>query len=222
MTEDWTTQFEGLRDLPADEQALLRRSAHPMHLPAGRTVFAPGQEAQTFFLLRTGTVRVQQQTETGREVFLYRVHAGESCILTTACLLSSEAYTAEAITETEVTAVAIPRAGFEAIIAGSAAFRRLVFHAYARRIADLFALIDDILSQRMDVRLAARLLALADDSGQVQATHQVLAHELGTAREVITRTLAEFHRRGWIAQARGAVRLADPEALRQLARGGTR
>jgi CRP-like cAMP-binding protein len=60
----------------------------------------------------TGSVRVQQVSDTGREVFLYRVHAGESCVLTTACMLADEDYSAEGIAETEVEAVAIPRAVF--------------------------------------------------------------------------------------------------------------
>ncbi len=97
-------------------------------------------------------------------------------------------------------------------------FRAFVFAAYSRRIADLFALIDDIVFQRMDVRLAARLLELADADGVVHATHAALASELGTAREVVSRALAEFHRRGWVAQARGEVRLLGSEGLRRLAR----
>jgi len=70
----------------------------------------------------------------------------------------------------------------------------------------------------MDVRLAARLLELAGEGGVVHATHQVLANELGTAREVISRTLSEFHRRGWVEQSRGEVRLVGRSGLERLAR----
>jgi CRP/FNR family transcriptional regulator len=171
-------------------------------------------------LLLAGSVRVQQVSDTGREVFLYRVHSGESCILTTACMLADEDYAAEGIAETDIEAVAIPRAVFDDLTSRSLPFRNFVFRAYSRRIADLFALIDDIVFQRIDVRLADRLLQL-EDQGVIHATHQALAVELGTAREVISRTLGEFQRRGWVETARGEIRILGRAGLEQLARSVT-
>jgi len=219
MTQQtWIDRFEGLRRLPAALRADLVRGSSLISVPAGTQIFAPGQSADSLLLLVEGTVRVQQSSDTGREVFLYRVHAGESCVLTTACMLAFEDYAADGIAETDVRGVAIPRATFDDLVARSPVFREFVFTAYSRRITDLFALIDDIVFQRLDVRLAARLLELADAEDAVQATHAVLARELGTAREVISRTLAEFSRRGWIVQARGAVQLTRREALQRLVR----
>ena len=216
----WVDRFSGLQGLPAGLAAELDARTHTVALPAGTRVFLPGQHADNMLLLLSGTVRVQQTSETGREVFLYRVHAGESCILTTACMLADEDYSAEGIAETDVEAVAIPRAIFDDMVGRSPLFRTFVFRAYSRRIADLFGLIDDIIFQRVDVRLASRILDL-ERSGRVVATHQVLATELGTAREVISRTLGEFQRRGWVELSRGVLRLTDREALRRLARSVT-
>jgi CRP/FNR family transcriptional regulator len=213
----WTARFEGLQALAPDIARDLEARSQLVRLAAGTVVFAPGQQAANLLLLLSGSVRVQQRSESGREVFLYRVHAGESCVLTTACMLAEVDYSAEALAETDIEAVAIPRALFDDLAGRSAQFRSFVFQAYARRITDLFGLIDDIVFQRMDVRLAARLLELAHD-GLVQATHQALAVELGSAREVISRLLGEFQRRGWITQARGEVRLLDAEALIRLSR----
>ncbi|MGR3322943.1 MAG: Crp/Fnr family transcriptional regulator [Pseudooceanicola sp.] len=220
MTDDdsWIDSFEGLKKLPPDIRAELARGSQTMTVPAGTQVFAPGQSADNLLLLLDGTVRVQQRSETGREVFLYRVHAGESCVLTTACMLAFEEYSADGIAETDVTAVVIPRATFDDLVARSRLFREFVFTAYSRRITDLFTLIDDIVFQKMDVRLASRLLELADGDDTVHATHAFLASELGTAREVISRTLAEFHRRGWIEQSRGQVSLVGREGLERLVR----
>jgi len=153
----------------------------------------------------------------GREIVLYRVEAGQSCVLTTACLLAYEDYSAEGVAETDLRAVLVPRRTFEELIARSPEFRRFVFTAYARRITDLFGLIDDIVFQRMDVRLATRLLDLARD-GTVEATHHALAAELGSAREVISRLLGEFQRRGWVSQGRGELRILDADALIRLSR----
>lgn len=215
---DWIGRFAGLAMLPADIRADLIAGSSVVALPAGTPVFAPGQSASDMLLLLQGTVRVQQTSDTGREVFLYRVHAGESCVLTTACMLAFEDYSAEGIAETDVRAVAIPRATFDDLVGRSPVFRQFVFAAYSRRITDLFALIDNIVFQRMDVRLASRLLELAGEDQVVRATHAALGSELGTAREVVSRTLSEFQRRGWIAQARGEVHLIGRAGLERLVR----
>lgn len=213
----WIDRFAGLSALAPDQAQDLVARSRVLQLATGTEVFVPGQRAANFLLLLAGTVRVQQRSETGREVFLYRVQPGESCVMTTACMLADEDYSAEALAETEVEAVAIPRAVFDDLAGRSAVFRTFVFRAYAQRIADLFALIDSIVFQRMDVRLAALLLGRAR-GGTVLATHQALAAELGTAREVVSRLLGDFHRRGWVDQARGEVLLVNPEALERLAR----
>lgn len=216
MDTSWIDKFSGLSRLPDEIRADLEAGSQIVSVPRGTQIFAPGQTADNLWLLLDGTVKVQQKSETGREVFLYRVHAGESCVLTTACMLAFEEYSAEGTTETDVTAAAIPRKVFDDLVARSRVFREFVFTAYSRRITDLFTLIDDIVFQRMDVRLAARLLELADGDGVVHATHAVLGTELGTAREVISRTLSEFQHRGWIEQARGELRLTGREGLDRL------
>ncbi|TNF21304.1 MAG: Crp/Fnr family transcriptional regulator [Rhodobacteraceae bacterium] len=218
MDHCWVDTFEGLRRLPGDIRAELETGSQIVSVAAGTRIFGPGQSADSLLLLLEGTVKVVQKSDTGRDIFLYRVHAGESCVLTTACMLAFEEYSADGVAETDVTAVAIPRASFDNLVARSAVFRQFVFAAYSRRITDLFTLIDDIVFQRMDVRLAARLLELADEAGVVHATHAALGTELGTAREVISRTLSEFQRRGWVGQARGEVNVIDREGLERLAR----
>jgi len=214
---DWISNFPGLKRLHPDVAAALVSASRVAELPSGSRIFGPGQAPQAFLLLIRGTVRVQQVAESGREIVLYRVSAGESCALTTACLMGYEDYQAEAIAETDVEAVAIPRATFDELIASSAEFRQFVFTAFSRRITDLFHIIEEVAFSRIDVRLAQRLLSRADDAGHMELTHQQLAAELGTAREVVSRQLNEFQRRGWISTSRGTVDILQPEGLRQLA-----
>ena len=221
MDDTWISKFPGLNGLSDEVRASLVEGSNILSVPSGTQIFGPGQSADNLLLLLEGTVRVQQQSETGREVFLYRVHAGESCVLTTACMLAFEDYSADGFAETDVTAVAIPRKLFDDLVSQSPAFREFVFKAYARRITDLFTLIDDIVFQRMDVRLATRLLELAGADGMVRATHAVLASELGTAREVISRTLSEFQRRHWIEQSRGALQITDRSAMERMVRSAS-
>ncbi|MBV1694280.1 MAG: Crp/Fnr family transcriptional regulator [Hyphomicrobiales bacterium] len=212
----WIDHFPGLQRLSGTVRDQLVRGSKVVDLPEHSRIFGPGQAPENFLLLLDGTVRVQQASESGREIVLYRVSAGETCALTTACLLAYEDYQAEGITETAVRAVAVGRSVFDDLIASSAEFRRFVFTAFSRRVTDLFRLIEDVAFARLDVRLAQRLLQLADPDGRVHATHQQLASELGTAREVISRQLTDFQRREWIKVLRGTVEIADRPALLKL------
>ncbi len=218
--QDWTHAFPPLRQLPHDVFVQLRDTAIIVELPEGSRIFGPGQAPDSFLLLLEGTIRVQQSSETGREIVLYRVQAGESCALTTACLMGYEEYQAEGIAETRIRAVAIPRALFDRLIATSREFRQFVFTAFSRRVTNLFRVIEEVAFQRIDVRLAQKLLDLAGSKQQITATHQDLANELGSAREVISRQLNEFARRGWLKIGRGTVEISDAPALSRLARHG--
>jgi CRP/FNR family transcriptional regulator, anaerobic regulatory protein len=218
--EDWTSRFDGLAQLSPETKAVLLAQSRVAEVPRGTVIFGPGKAPENLLLLLEGSVRVHQTSESGREILLYRVAAGESCVLTTACLLAYEDYSAEGLAETDLVAALVPRTAFDGLIAASPEFRHFVFTAYARRITDLFLVIEEIVFRRVDARLAAKLLQLADSDGRLAATHQTLALELGSAREVISRQLQEFQRRGWLELGRGAIRITAPAALRRFGEGG--
>ncbi|MEN8840904.1 MAG: Crp/Fnr family transcriptional regulator [Octadecabacter sp.] len=218
---DWVERFPGLSRLEPPIKKLLQSRSVIVNVPNGTTLFGPGNSPENMLFLLDGTVRVQQVSETGHEIVLYRIHAGQSCVLTTACLLAYEDYAADGIAETTVQAAAVPRDVFDDLVAQSKSFRDFVFAAFAKRITDLFRMIDEVAFQRLDVRLADKLVSLADDENTVKTTHQKLSVELGTAREVVSRQLQEFQRRGWIEQARGSVNLLDMTQLKKLANHNT-
>jgi len=217
---DWTSQFPGLAGLEASIRRRLVAESNIVSVPHGTVIFGPGKAPENLLLLLSGTVRVHQTSESGRDIVLYRVSAGESCVLTTACLLAYEDYLAEGVAETDVEAVAIPRRVFDELIAESPVFRRFVFTAYSRRITDLFFVIEEIAFRRMDIRLAQKLLEMPAANDVITRTHQDLAAELGTAREVISRQLKEFQRRGWVEISRGELRIKERDALRALQKAG--
>lgn len=214
----WIEHFPGLGQLPADLLATLSRNSAVVTLPAGSRIYGPGHAPESFLLLIDGTVRVQQVSESGREIVLYRVSAGESCALTTACLMSYEDYPAEAIAETDIRAVAVPRLTFDDLIARSPQFRQFVFTAFSTRVTNLFRIIDEVAFSRMDIRLAQKLIELSHGGRNINATQQQLASELGTAREVVSRMMSEFHRRGWVSAVRGSITIDDRSALESLSR----
>ncbi|MBI3445632.1 MAG: Crp/Fnr family transcriptional regulator [Magnetospirillum sp.] len=217
-SEDWIRLVPALAGLDEPTRARLRVLTRAATLPAGTRVFGEGSPCQAYLILLDGQVRVQKVGESGREIVLYRVEPGETCIVTTACLMSGIDYDAEGIAETDIEARILPDSGFRELLSQSAAFRDFVFKAYGSRISSLLMLIEEVAFGRIDQRLAACLLARAKGSGEIGATHQDLAVELGSAREVISRQLKDFERRGWVRLGRGLVGIADAAALESLAR----
>ncbi|KIN60097.1 Cyclic nucleotide-binding protein [Sulfitobacter noctilucae] len=217
MIQDWTEKFQGTAALPRAVRDRLIKVARIQRMEAGAQVFGPENVPDSLFFLYDGRIRVSQSSDSGREIVLYRVDAGESCVLTTACMLSEEAYNAEGIAETDITAIVLPKPAFDRLVAEEEAFRKFVFAAYSRRLIDLLRVVDDVAFGHMDVRLAERLLVLGDGLKEISATHQQLASELGTAREVVSRVLSDFQKRGMIAQSRGRIALLDKSAIRVLA-----
>ncbi|MGO9740102.1 MAG: Crp/Fnr family transcriptional regulator [Roseiarcus sp.] len=182
----------------------------------GDALFRPGDAPKGWFAVVSGQVRVSLTSDTGREIVLYRIDPGEACLLTTSALISDGLLPAEAIAETEVEGKFLARAEFERRLEEDPAFRREVLANYADRIAELVVVMQDALFHALPERLARLLLARARD-GVVRSTHQALASELGSAREVVTRTLQRFERENLVAVDRGEILLRDIAALRRLA-----
>ncbi len=217
--EDWTEQFVGTRALPREVRDRLVDEARIVHMSAGTEVFGPMNVPDSLLFLYEGQIRVSQTSEKGREIVLYRVDAGESCVLTNACMFAEEAYNAEGIAETDIIVVILPKPAFDRLVGEEEAFRKFVFSAFSRRLIDLFRVVDDVAFGRIDVRLAERLLLLAGRSDAFDITHQELATELGTAREVVSRVLQDFQKRGLIEQSRGRIALKNRAALERHSDG---
>ena len=213
MIEDWTERFRGTRGLPRPVRDRLLASARVIRVAKGSQVFHRDKVPDSLFFLYEGTLRVSQSSDSGRDIVLYRVEAGESCVLTTACMLAEETYNTEGFAETDLTAVVLPKPVFDQLVAEEPAFRDFVLAAYSRRLIDLLRVVDDVAFGRIDVRLAQRILTLAGPKDEVAATHQQLASELGTAREVISRVLQDFQKRGLIELSRGHISLKNRDKL---------
>lgn len=189
---------------------------HRLRVPDGCRLFAPGDRSEGFMLLLHGTVRVEHAGSSGRSVVLYRVGPGDSCVMTTSCLLSGTAYEAFGYSEGEVEALALPATAFRRLIEEDRGFRDLALGTFSRRIIELVEVIDELLLHRVDLRVAVWLAERAAAGATVATTHQAIAGELGTAREVVSRILKEFERRGWLSLARGAIVVLDQASLRRF------
>lgn len=216
---DLSRCFPELAKTPDPAVRRMLDGAARLTLPAGAWAFRAGSSCDHYLLALSGCIRVQLTGATGREVALYRVESGHSCILTTACLLSREHYPAEGWTETAVSALAVDRGAFEAAVGSSAEFRRFVFANFSARLADVIRRMDELLFMPIDSRLAECLLSAAQRGVLRSITHQDIAVELGTAREVVSRHLKRFESRGWIHLGRGALEILDAAALAREAAG---
>lgn len=199
---------------PMTADALAHHMQH-LHAPAGTTLFTEGAPCRGFPMVLQGSVRVACSSPDGRSLELYRVTPGEMCVISTTCLFGHAPLSAEGAT-TEATEIAMLTApGFNALSADEG-FRRYAFGTLAGRIAQLMALVEAVAFQRLDRRLAAALLG---HGAVVAATHQQLADEMGTVREIVTRLLRRFEASGHLSLSRGRIELLAPAALRRIAEG---
>ena len=191
----------------------LEQHATPFTVPAGIRVFETSNQCQMMPIITSGSIRVFAENENGREITLYRVNSEQLCILTISCLLSGDLYPASSITESEVSGVTIPKSVFLTMVAQEPKFREQVFYTFSYRITHLMQLVDEVAFKKLDKRLAQYLL---EHGPILTQSHQAIADELGSVREMISRLLKQFEDKGLLILSRKQIQLAEPEQLKQL------
>jgi len=210
----WATYFPQFIAHHDKGLELLMEASNLVTFAAGRQLFYPGSHCENYLLVLSGTVKVQIMSENGREVLLYHVRSGDSCVLTTSCLLSGDSYPAEGITESEVTAFAMSSHAFYRCIEQSAFFREFVFKNFSSRLSNLIGRMEAVVFDTIDQRICKVLLASGEKI--IVKTHHELAYELGTAREVVSRHLKNFENYGWLSLKRGTIDIINHEALGRI------
>lgn len=223
---DWT---EFTRRFPAlgierKSNDLIRQFAQVRVVEADEVLYRDGDECTHLPMLIDGELVLNKHGETGRAITLYRVEDGESCILSTLSILNHVSFPAEAVTNRKSTLVLIPAAVLRELIGANPAWRDFVFATYHRRLSGLIALIEEVVFRKLDLRLADLLLQNAEPGGgggplAVRQTHQALAVQLGSSREVVSRVLKEWERQGILSLSRGIIYLNGVEALKNLSAG---
>jgi CRP/FNR family transcriptional regulator len=198
---------------PATCDKVLMHDAQTIDAPAGTVLFDEGAPCRGFPLVLDGEIRIARGSPQGRSLELYRVSPGELCVVSTSCVFGRHAMVAHGIAARPTRLVVLSPRGFDAWC-DQEPFRRFVFGVFAERLADLMALVEAVAFQRLDQRLATALLG---HGVVVHASHQALADQLGTVREIVTRLLKQFERSGWVRLARERIELVDAAALRRVA-----
>ncbi len=190
----------GIRTLLA---SALRRSA-----PAGARIYAEGDSCSGIAFILSGEIRVYKIGETGREITLYEIGPGETCILNASCILAGQSYPANAVTLSDVEMLLLPSEVFRRLIADDESMRRFVFSLLGERLSGVMALVEEVAFGRMDVRLLDYLVEKAEN-GRLDTTHQNIANDLGTSREVVSRLLKDLERQGKVILSRNAITLIN-------------
>ncbi len=212
-SDRWLDLFPGLSAMTADHLKYAKEIVQFSELRNGDIAYLQGWECPHYLMCIDGQTRVYRRSTEGREVLVYRVTSGDTCILTTQCLLSGGTFPAESVAESDVRLAAIPSNGFRHLMDVSWVFREFVLNDYTRLLGSMFSLIEDVAFKSIDQRLTARLLADVGPDGVVNKTHQRLADDLGSVREVVTRKLGAWERSGWITTTRGSIIINDRAAL---------
>ena len=186
-----------------------------LRVPAGTPMFGEGSPCRQFPLVLEGSIRVAKSSE-GRELQLYRVMPGESCVLTGGCLVGGRDYPATGVVEQDARLVVLPKPVFDELLATHAPFRQYVFSLFAERLTELMALVEAVAFHKLDRRVAGALLG---HGRVVELTHQQLADEVGSVREIVTRILRSFADQGLVRLSRGSVEVLDAGGLRRVAEG---
>lgn len=213
MTAPLAGLYPVLAALPAPLPERVAAEARIMTVPAGTVLFDDRQPCQGFPFVLSGGIRVVKLAANGRELPLYRVLPGESCIITSSCLLGRNDYNARGVAESETALALMPRALFDRLLA-EPPFRDFVFHLFSERIAELMQLVEAVAFRKLDQRLAHLLLG---KGRQLHVTHQQLADELGSVREMVSRLLKGFADQGLVRLGREQIEILDPAGLRRIA-----
>ena len=203
--------FPALQGMDATLSARLVQHLQWMRVPRGAELFAAGDRCQGFPLLTAGEIQVMRGTPDGHEIELYRIHPGESCIVSTSCLLGEAHYPARGLALTDVVLAAMPHDVFDTLIATHLPFRRYVFGLFAERLALMMQRVEEVAFRSLTRRIAALMLASTD--GFLETTHERLAAQIGASREAVSRALKKLEEAGCVSLARGRIAIVNRAKL---------
>ncbi len=216
MTPELTRLFPALTGLSEALVGEVERQGVNLEVPPGTLLFDAGMSCQALPLVIAGRIKVSKRAENGREIRLYSVRPGELCIVTVSCLLGGDPYPATGVSETAVRALALPRTLILRMVAEHPPFREMAFKLFSDRLSGLMQLVEEVAFRKLDQRLAAWLL---ERGPLVTVSHQVVADELGSVREIVSRLLKQFEEEGHVRLGRERIEVLAPAALRQRVAG---
>lgn len=208
--------FEFLQQLNTEEQKSFLSQVKIISLDQGQFICLEGDDCQHLPLIISGQVRVYKIGESGREITLYRLRKGDSCIMTASCIVSQNIFPALAVTETDVEAIIIPASSLQNWLTNNSVWQKYIFGLLSQRLANVIEIVEEVAFRRMDCRIATYLLKMNHlnyENCTIKITHEAIAQDLGTSREVVSRILKTFEQKELLLLARGTIQLKNMDGL---------
>jgi CRP/FNR family transcriptional regulator len=200
--------FPSFRNSPEGLTQNLLAVSRRQLIPGGTQIYREGDACSAIAFVLSGEIRVYKIGQSGREITLYEIGTGETCILNASCILSGQSYPANAVTLSDTGLFLVPSAEFRRLISEHEMMREFVFTLLSRRLTGVMELVEEVAFGHMDERLMDYLVEKSADN-KLETTHQKIANDLGTSREVVSRLLKDLERKGRVQLSRNAVTLLD-------------
>ena len=199
-----------------DKEEICRNSVSTVY-SKGETIH-DGNECSGVFLVRTGSLRVYIMSDDGKDITLYRLHKGDMCMLSASCVLQTITFDVMVDAEEDSNCIVVAGHAFAALSDRVPSVRIFALQATVDRFSTVIEVMQSMLFMSFDYRLAAFLLDEIARSGgdTVKLTHEAIAKYMGSAREVVTRTMKKFTKNGLVEASRGGVRILDKKRLRAM------
>lgn len=177
----------------------------------GKTLMEPGQFVKAVPLVLEGSIKIMRMDEDGKELFLYYLETGETCALSLTCCSAARPSEIKAVVEEKASLLFIPIQLHEQLVDEYKQWKDFVSSTYQHRFQELLTVLDAVAFKRMDERLMNYIVTKMKQlkSNELHTTHQEVANELGTAREVIPRLLKQLEKKKWIELGRNVIYIRD-------------
>ena len=214
---EFETAFPFIKQAKPDFIEMFYAAVEYMELPAGVSICDEGQHCSHLALVLDGVGRVYKLSSSGREVTLYRIYGGESCVLTASCIMNHDSFPAMAITETAVRGFLISPANVRKWFCEDPQWQQFIFGLLSHRLSNIISVVEEVAFKRIDVRLAEQFSReLSRGERIVHKTHADLAADVGSSREVVSRILRDMAHRGLIVSSRGHIEISNEQAIIEL------
>ena len=207
--------FPFLHELDSGAREVIQEYGRRVMFNPGHVIMRPGDQCHQIPLVVAGEIRVFKISESGRELTLYRIHPGHTCVLTALSMLAGLPFTVHAVVTKPTAALLLPRRIFSSLYDTQPVWHRYILEVLSARVSDLLALIDGVIFTGLPARLVDALLT-SQESGVVQTTHEQLAAEVGSSREAVSRLLKSWEQQGALSLSRGSIAITSRTGLMNL------
>jgi len=204
--EDFLNVFPAFRGRLQKLVPAMIASSRQQSITRNARIYTEGDSCAAIAFIISGEIRVYKIGESGREITLYEIGPGETCILNASCILSQTSYPAHAVAVSDVSMLLVPSSDFKRFVMENEEMWAFVFTLLSQRLARVMELVEEVAFGRMDQRLMEYLLDKSKNR-YLETTHQKIANDLGTSREVISRLLKDFERKQKVRLSRNSITL---------------